>query len=289
MMDDPATVVNAEFQRPTGMIRSLITALVVIVLLGVSFLKQLDLMANPAALSLNTYLWLPALGLFAGLGLAFGTGYPLDPLPWPVFSSRRPFSALSLCLAAAALICAADSAILQSAHDSPTTITITWVAGMLLILVAAGWPEAFYRVRAYPERVRAWFTGGWRLARRSSLMLVVILVAAMLLRATALDTIPGFVHFDEAGFGIQARQIVAGQVPTVFSMGFADIPILENSWVAAFLRIFGDNLVALRLSSVVPGVLSIWLLALLGKEIFNPRVSLLAAGLLTVSFYHIHY
>ena len=65
--------------------------------------------------------------------------------------------------------------------------------------------------------------------------------------------------------------------------------MLIHAWYALFLIVFGDNLVSQRMGSVVLGLLSIVIVALLGKELFSTRAGLIAATLETVYHFHIHF
>ncbi len=86
-----------------------------------------------------------------------------------------------------------------------------------------------------------------------------------------------------------ARSVADGQVSSLFSNGWAELPILGYSWDALFFKLFGDSLFALRLSSAVLGIASVGVVALLGRELFSWRAGLLAAALLTFSHVAIHF
>ena len=53
-----------------------------------------------------------------------------------------------------------------------------------------------------------------------------------------------------------------------------------------FYNIFGQNLFGLRFASIIFGALSIILVYLIGKELFNKRTALISAFILTLSSYH---
>lgn len=54
-------------------------------------------------------------------------------------------------------------------------------------------------------------------------------------------------------------------------------------------EIFGHTAIAVRLISVFAGTVSIWAMFLLGKEILNRNLGLIAASLTAVNFYNLHY
>ena len=56
-----------------------------------------------------------------------------------------------------------------------------------------------------------------------------------------------------------------------------------------WVNIFGDTEAATRSLSAVTGVISIWLLYAVGRDLFNKRVGLIAALLMSISIFHIFY
>jgi len=83
----------------------------------------------------------------------------------------------------------------------------------------------------------------------------------------------------------------SGVSPKIFFRGeqpFVSPPlyyILLRGWI----NIFGDSETAVRLPSVIFGTLSILLIYLAGKEIFNRKTGLTAAVLLAVSVFNIYF
>jgi 4-amino-4-deoxy-L-arabinose transferase-like glycosyltransferase len=122
-------------------------------------------------------------------------------------------------------------------------------------------------------------------------MLVVLLVTALgfFLRFFDLETIPPFVHGDEAYFGLGAIRVLQGQIGNLFDTGFQDIPILSFVPQATVMHWFGSDLFGLRLSSVITGTLTIPLLYLLARLVVSRPVALFVAFLLAVSSWDIHF
>lgn len=56
-----------------------------------------------------------------------------------------------------------------------------------------------------------------------------------------------------------------------------------------WVNIFGDTEAATRSLSAVAGVISIWLLYAVGRDLFNKRVGLIAALLMSISIFHVFY
>ena len=91
-------------------------------------------------------------------------------------------------------------------------------------------------------------------------LLVLIIGLALALRLAEVANVPVFVAVDEAVTGNQARLILDGHLPSVFGLGWENLPALSYATHAATMSIFGDNLFGLRMSSVILGTLSIGLL-----------------------------
>ena len=120
-------------------------------------------------------------------------------------------------------------------------------------------------------------------------ILLLLLTVALAYRLPGLTTLPGNIHNDEAAVGLQARTDVSPGAPPLLSIGWAYLPQLGFVYGGLFLRTFGDNLWALRFSSVVAGLLSIVVLYLLARDLFGRRVAVLAAAFLTINHVHVHW
>jgi 4-amino-4-deoxy-L-arabinose transferase-like glycosyltransferase len=77
-----------------------------------------------------------------------------------------------------------------------------------------------------------------------------------------------------------------------FGFIIARLPDQNNHIVFSLLshasvQLFGESAWAVRLPSVIFGVLSLWALFLLGRRVLNTREALLACALATVSYHHI--
>ena len=150
--------------------------------------------------------------------------------------------------------------------------------------------------------LRNHWRGRWKVRTLTSLIkwpemrtvieiLAVLLVTALGfgLRFFDLQTIPPFVHGDEAYFGLDAIRVLQGQISNLFGTGFQDIPILSVVPQAIVMRWFGSDLFGLRLSSVITGTLTIPLLYLLARLMVSRPVALFVALLLAVSSWDIHF
>lgn len=113
-------------------------------------------------------------------------------------------------------------------------------------------------------------------------ILIAILVLATAFRLPFLARTS--LWYDEAVSWSQSR----GSLNHLFASVAADnYPPLHNFLLWLAIPVMGDSEWALRLPSVIVGVLAVWLLYLLGKEIFDKPTGLLAAFLLCISPFHI--
>src|SRR3990167_4926541 len=77
-------------------------------------------------------------------------------------------------------------------------------------------------------------------------------------------------------------------LPKYFSKGSGEMPvyyILVHYWT----KIFGLSEFKLRFFSAIFGIASIYMIFLLGKTIFNEKVGLIAAFILSINHQHIYY
>src|SRR3989344_847505 len=128
--------------------------------------------------------------------------------------------------------------------------------------------------------------------------LLAILIAAGLLRAIPMltpdlvtdDSVYSFRAlgwFDHLG-GDQGSPISwFGQIPWWANLSFHDAPPVGFAVQKIFFSLFGDTVLAARLPFVVSGVMTIFLLYLALKSLFDARTGLLGAGILAALPLHI--
>ncbi|MBN1815027.1 MAG: glycosyltransferase family 39 protein [Anaerolineae bacterium] len=119
------------------------------------------------------------------------------------------------------------------------------------------------------------------------LTLVLALALVFFLRIYLLPSIPFGWHPDEAVKGIMAREVLAGKAFPVFFSAFTGRDALYIYLEAAAFALFGEGMLAGRLLSAFIGVLTVAMTYAVGKVMFNRRVGWLAAGLMSVSLWHL--
>jgi hypothetical protein len=114
------------------------------------------------------------------------------------------------------------------------------------------------------------------------LLLCVMGLAFVLEGYHVADIPPGF-HGDEGESGMQALQLLHGEVGSLISVGWYHLPMLSFSWHAISMRIFGETVFGLRMSSVMVGTLTLIPFYFLTRLLFNRTTALLAIFFLAVS------
>lgn len=156
-----------------------------------------------------------------------------------------------------------------------------WVASMLLFLSAA---IRFDGVSLKEERPVA-ATAGF--LRKHGLAIPVLLVA-FALRIYNLEQLPPL-HGDEGEMGLVALKILQNDGPPIIGTGWSDHPALFHYLQAIFIANLGQTGFALRILSVIAGVVSVALVYQLGRRGWGFTTGLIAAWLMAVSVLQINY
>ena len=114
------------------------------------------------------------------------------------------------------------------------------------------------------------------------ILLLGILSLAFVLQAYRVALIPPGFHGDEGESGMQALQLLHGEVGSLISVGWYHLPMLSFAWHAVSMRIFGETVYGLRMSSVLVGTLTLVPFYFLTRMLFNRTTALIATFLLAV-------
>ena len=114
-------------------------------------------------------------------------------------------------------------------------------------------------------------------------ILLCILGLAFVLQGYHVAEIPPGFHGDEGESGMQALQLLHGEVGSLISVGWYHLPMLSFAWHAISMRILGETVFGLRMSSVIVGTLTLIPFYFLTRLLFNRTTALLAAFFLAVS------
>ena len=161
---------------------------------------------------------------------------------------------------------------------------IGWTGGWFFALVAiARWEVLHGRPvfgRQGPEPPR------WRRAEVIGLM--VILLAAALLRVVAIEDYPIALHNDEMSCLLEARDYLESK-RSLFDLGWYNCPNLGFFLTSLPMRILGPTLFALRLNSALLGLLSLIAVYLVVRRLFGVRPAMLLLILTTPFHWHLHF
>jgi 4-amino-4-deoxy-L-arabinose transferase-like glycosyltransferase len=125
------------------------------------------------------------------------------------------------------------------------------------------------------------------LRRVELLALLGLLILAAALRLYRLDSLPPGLHHDEAGYGMQGLQVLAGD-SRIFFPSYAGREAAYPHLVAASIALLGQNVLAERLPAALAGVLLVPVIFLAGRRIYGPAGGLLAAGMVMAAPWLLH-
>ncbi|HKC23289.1 MAG TPA: glycosyltransferase family 39 protein, partial [Thermoanaerobaculia bacterium] len=129
-----------------------------------------------------------------------------------------------------------------------------------------------------------------RPSRRELGWLLLVLALAAAFRFHHLTTEPYGVWFDEAQNALEAKRILEEpHYRPVFVSGMSQMPALSFYYFAAFVKLVGARVLAVRLGTTLVGLLAVVFVWLLGRELWSAEVGLLAAGFLAVSRWHVDF
>lgn len=136
-------------------------------------------------------------------------------------------------------------------------------------------------------------------------LLIGTLLVAAFLRLWQIGTLPPGLHYDEAADTIIAEQIARGESAPIFIEAYTGKEVLFFYWAAAWMKLIGPSVFAMRLAAAMLGVLTVAatyraVAEILASRILHPagkrqdvqstgskNVALLAAILIATSFWHI--
>lgn len=146
-----------------------------------------------------------------------------------------------------------------------------FVIAVVLFVLAVGAPR-----ESHPDMSEPYSSG-------EIVLVVLIITLGFCLQSYHLERIPPGFHGDEGESGMQALALLHGQVDRLISVGWYHLPMMSFAWHAASMRIFGENVFGLRMSSVIVGTLTFIPFYLLTRLLFGRRTALLATFLLAIS------
>jgi 4-amino-4-deoxy-L-arabinose transferase-like glycosyltransferase len=203
----------------------------------------------------------------AALLVSFAGWYPA-PSAEPI-GTGSPQAALKVrrvSWGAATAVAVAATTVLSARSQWPVLPLVLWITGFLLGAAALrGW------VVSPPGRAAP----TW--ARREVAAVIAIVLLGAVARVVWIDSIPAFYFGDEARAGWSLVLTYRATIPNFFSMGWNTWPWIGISLQGLFGPFFGLTITTMRLSSALMGTLAIGATYLLVRELFTPRLAVLAA------------
>ena len=132
-------------------------------------------------------------------------------------------------------------------------------------------------------------TEWWQAHRVDVLLVVLIGLAAFLIRFIGLERYPYAFINDEGEAGWEGLNILAGLKSNFFSTGWAGEPILAFLPVALSIKLFGISATSVRLIGTLQGTLAVVSLYLLAREAFGRPIAVLSSILLVAMPWHVHF
>ena len=125
------------------------------------------------------------------------------------------------------------------------------------------------------------------------IVLLAVSLAALLLRATSLETVPGGLHVDELGVaGFALRHVYppgGGGTHNPFITASVSQPALFHYLIRLSLTLAGNSITGLRISSAIAGALAVCATYAVVAVLRDRRTALLGAALMAAYHYHVHW
>ncbi len=193
-------------------------------------------------------------------------------------------AAWPLLILVASLACYALAMILFSLRGESSLVQRLWAGGVILF-AASALLGLRARRSAHPEAQTSPHFGWIHIA-----ILVAILAAAFWLRFYQLDKIPSDFHGDMGSHGLIARSMALGEERLLFHDAWANLPLMTFLPAAISLKVFGNNLFGLQMTSVLGGMMSLLGFYLLVWRLFDRRrLAALATALVAINVVHLHF
>jgi len=119
-------------------------------------------------------------------------------------------------------------------------------------------------------------------------LVALVLLLAAFLRLYRLEDLPPGVFIDETNAAMDALEILDGKRVSPFATGWFQTPTLYAYYMAGLFRVLGVSFLALKLASVLPGLLTVAGLYPLARRAFGPLPALLSLFLLATARWHVH-
>lgn len=183
--------------------------------------------------------------------------------------------------------------------DNYTFVALAWVAAIVCYILALA-PLRGNRLQK--KREEAGVTGRGILGfsrerlqatytrqRLPLLLFLTLVLLALLLRASFLETIPHTLAGDEASQGLEAVRVLQGEIRNPFTTGWLGVPTLSFYFNSLTIELLGMTKTGLRLPWALVGTATVAAAFFLVRRLAGTTLALATTTLLTVYHYHIHF
>jgi hypothetical protein len=190
----------------------------------------------------------------------------------------------------AALMLTAGFLCIVSAYDvahrsqvEKTQVAINaWAASLICLVIGVYWYERWTpRFQEY----RTWLAAHLYECLGVAAVMVVAIAARMLF----LDQHPYPWSGDEATVGTEALGLVSSPYLDIFNSGWSGNPFPAFFPTGILEVFFGPSIFTVRAASALAGILTVFFLYLLARELFDRRVAIIAAAFLSTFPYHLQF
>jgi len=129
---------------------------------------------------------------------------------------------------------------------------------------------------------------------QNNYLIIIILSIGILFRLISLSSHPSGFHNDEVSFFINAQSILAtgmdedgNSIPLYLSSFIDTKPTLYSYLQIPFIKIFSNEILASRMPAFIFGIVSLFILYLIVKDIINKKVATIFLLFLVISPWHI--
>lgn len=119
--------------------------------------------------------------------------------------------------------------------------------------------------------------------------LFLLFITAFLLRGLNLTVYPSVLSGDEGAMGLSSVFFLSGLTDNIFITGWYSFPAMYYFVQSFGIALLGQTTIGLRITAALVGSVTVAVLFLVMRSMFNTRSALIAALLLAFSSFHIHF
>ena len=151
---------------------------------------------------------------------------------------------------------------------------LAWLLAIAAVIIGASFKSSLQGIKFEP---------------RNLILPLVLTLIAFLIRGLATDRFPIALTGDEGLSGIEAVEVLKGELNNPFISAGYSFPSLYYFLQALSIHLFAQTTAALRLTSALGGALTVTALLYVGSVMFDRQTGLLAAIFLAAYSFHVHF